>query len=84
VANFLELLVFFELLKSQQLNLRRKAAKPRKAQPSRETVVPPSGTPTPAGLTLTSSMDTVPTPETTLNNRFVLVPEAVALNLKWV
>ena len=27
-----------------QLNLRRKAAKPSKAQPSRETVEPPSGT----------------------------------------
>jgi hypothetical protein len=30
--------------------LRRKAAQPMKAQPSREAVVPPSGTPTPAGF----------------------------------
>src|SRR5262249_30017409 len=63
--------------------LRRKAAKPSKAQPSRETVAPPSGT-APTAFTLTSSRRKVATPEVTLNARFVLAPEAVAVKLNWV
>jgi hypothetical protein len=40
---------------SEQRNLRRNPVKPSTTKPSRETVEPLSGTPTPVGLTLTSS-----------------------------